>query len=254
MYSWMLKPKNITGGKIARQNLNIQTMLEQEAFEYIRQDWAKVGYPFQDIVASYASSIGVSGNTPKALAEFMGIIGSGGLRSTPVRFTDIVMARGTPYARYHHIQMADPIRVMSPEIAGELKNAMIGVVEEGTARRAAHSITLDNGHVLTIYGKTGTGDNREGDDVKNRTATFMFNIDDRFYGTVLAYVDGPEAAHYKFTSALAAQLFKIIVNTPEVKEYLNRSYAVTPALKTAANMNVPAASAPRTLDPKIQPR
>ncbi|HTK85650.1 MAG TPA: transglycosylase domain-containing protein [Patescibacteria group bacterium] len=254
MYSWMLEPKNLTDGKIKRQNLNIQTMLEREAFEYIRQQWVRIGYPFDDIVASYASAIGVSGNTPKALGVVMGIVGSGGLRSEPIRFTDFVMARGTPYARYHHIQMADPIRVMSPEIAGELKNAMIGVVEEGTARRAAHSITLDNGHVLTIYGKTGTGDNREGDDVKNRTATFMFNIDDRFYGTVLAYVDGPEAAHYKFTSALAAQLFKIIVNTPEVKEYLNRSYAVSPALKTAANMNSPVANAPRTLDPRTQPR
>lgn len=249
MYSWMLAPKNITGGKINRQNLNIQTMLEREAFEHIRQQWAQVGYPFDDIVASYASSIGVSGNTPKALGVMMGIVGSGGLRSEPVRFTDIVLGRGTPYAKYHHIQMADPIRVMSPEIAAELRNAMVGVVEQGTARRAAHSITLDNGHVLTIYGKTGTGDNREGDEVKNRTATFMFNIDDRFYGTVLAYVDGPEAKNYKFTSALAAQLFKIIVNTPEVKEYLNKAYAIVPAPKTAANNNVNTVNASRTFLP-----
>ena len=33
-------------------------------------------------------------------------------------------------------------------------------------------------------------------------------IGDRFYGTVVAYVPGSKAASYKFTSALAVQIFK----------------------------------------------
>jgi hypothetical protein len=33
-------------------------------------------------------------------------------------------------------------------------------------------------------------------------------IGDRFYGTVVAFVPGSKAASYKFTSALAVQIFK----------------------------------------------
>jgi hypothetical protein len=33
-------------------------------------------------------------------------------------------------------------------------------------------------------------------------------IGDRFYGTVVAYVSGSKTSSYKFTSALAVQIFK----------------------------------------------
>ena len=46
--------------------------------------------------------------------------------------------------------------------------------------------------------------------VINRTATFAFFIDDRFFGVITAYVHGPEAAGYRFTSALPAQLLKTL--------------------------------------------
>ncbi|MGH2877974.1 MAG: hypothetical protein ACRDLV_17110, partial [Solirubrobacteraceae bacterium] len=42
----------------------------------------------------------------------------------------------------------------------------------------------------------------------NRTAAFVFFIGDRFFGTVLAFVPGKEAANYHFTSALAVQVLK----------------------------------------------
>jgi hypothetical protein len=69
-----------------------------------------------------------------------------------------------------------------------------------------------------VYGKTGTGDQRfnvfargarliESRKV-NRTATFVFVIGDRFFGTLTAYVHEPYAAHYAFTSALSVQLLK----------------------------------------------
>jgi len=83
---------------------------------------------------------------------------------------------------------------------------------------------------LRIGAKTGTGDNRlqtfasnggvTSSNAKSRTATFVFAIDDRFYGCVTAYVAGSEAEEHKFTSALASQVFK--------NPIMDRSYGVTP--------------------------
>jgi hypothetical protein len=71
-----------------------------------------------------------------------------------------------------------------------------------------------------VGGKTGTGDHRFKtfgaggrlleSRVVNRTATFVFLIDERFYGVITAYVHGPDAAAFAFTSSLPAQLFKMI--------------------------------------------
>ena len=47
----------------------------------------------------------------------------------------------------------------------------------------------------------------------NRTATFVFLIDDRFYGVITAYVHGPDAAAFAFTSSLPAQLFRMLAPT-----------------------------------------
>ena len=58
-----------------------------------------------------------------------------------------------------------------------------------------------DGSVVEIGGKTGTGDHRYdvhgkggqviSSRVVNRTATFVFLIGDRYFGTVMAYVHGP---------------------------------------------------------------
>jgi hypothetical protein len=73
-----------------------------------------------------------------------------------------------------------------------------------------------DGSVIALGGKTGTGDQRF--DVYgaghrliesryvNRSATFVFNIGERFFGSMTAYVHGPDSAHYDFTSALPVQL------------------------------------------------
>ena len=71
---------------------------------------------------------------------------------------------------------------------------------------------------MEIGGKTGTGDHRFdvhgaggqliSSRVVNRSATFVFLIGDRYFGTMMAYVQGPHAAKYNFTSALPAQLLK----------------------------------------------
>ena len=110
------------------------------------------------------------------------------------------------------------MQLLSPVIAKLVRREMIGVVENGTGRRAHSGVKLPDGAVLPIGGKTGTGDNRLEQfgphgrllvsQVVNRTAAFVFFIGDRFYGTILAFVLGKTAANYKFTSALAVQVLK----------------------------------------------
>ena len=49
--------------------------------------------------------------------------------------------------------------------------------------------------------------------VRNRTATFVFILGDRFFGTITAYVPGEAAGNYEFTSSLPVQAFKILVQS-----------------------------------------
>jgi hypothetical protein len=64
-----------------------------------------------------------------------------------------------------------------------------------------------------LGGKTGTGDNRimvkgRAGLAMNRTATFVFYLGPRHFGTLTAYVIGPDAASYRFTSGLPVQILK----------------------------------------------
>lgn len=212
-YKWLLKPN-----KFQAQNRRIRTILEREAFVPIHKDWQRVGYPFGALIPSYATAIGTSGDRPDALAELVGIIASGGFRQPVIRIDRLHFAEHTPYET---VMKAAPVpgqRVLRPEIAKVVRRALVDVVENGTARRAYQAVTGPDRKALVIGGKTGTGDNRLhrfgrrggslGSDVKSRTATFVFFVGDRFFGTVTAYVEGPAASQYKFTSALPAQLFK----------------------------------------------
>ena len=77
------------------------------------------------------------------------------------------------------------------------------VVEEGTARRLKAVFKAEDGAALTVGGKTGTGDHRfdtygkggvfVSSRVVSRTGTFVFYIGDRYFGTLTAYVQGPDA-------------------------------------------------------------
>jgi len=46
--------------------------------------------------------------------------------------------------------------------------------------------------------------------VVSRSATFVFNIAEQYFGSITAYVYGPQAADYDFTSALPVQLLKVL--------------------------------------------
>jgi membrane peptidoglycan carboxypeptidase len=213
VYWWLFRTKHQNA-----QNRRIKIIMEQDAFRHIWRDWSEVGYPFDSLVPSYATAIGVSGDTPAALAELMGIIVNDGVRSPTIIISQLRFAEDTPMETVVGRQLGRSERVLSPEIAELVRRQLIGVVENGTGRRAHGGLVLPDGKVLAIGGKTGTGDNEfkvfdasghfRGSRAVNRTAAFVFMIGDRFYGTVTAFVPGKNSSTYQFTSALAVQVLK----------------------------------------------
>jgi cell division protein FtsI/penicillin-binding protein 2 len=181
-------------------------------------------------VPSYATTIGVSGDTPAALADLMGILVNNGVRNPGVKIERLHFGESTPTETVMARQTAASQQVIAPEIAALVRKQLIGVVENGTGRRAHGGIVMPDGRIIPVGGKTGTGDNRLesfsangrviGDRAVSRTATFVFMIGDRFYGTVVAFVPGSKAASYKFTSALAVQIFKELA--PQLKPLIAR--------------------------------
>lgn len=197
------------------QDSRIFTMLEVEAFLDIHRRWAKVGYPFGHLVPSLATALGSSGDRPAALADLIGIIENDGVRLPTRRIDRLAFAAGTPYETRFAGANGQGERVMASEVATALRNALSEVVEGGTARRLSGSFKLADGTSLTVGGKTGTGDNRivlgrgaARGVAMNRTATFVFYLGPRHFGTLTAYVIGPGAASYRFTSALPVQILK----------------------------------------------
>ncbi|KAB2926550.1 MAG: penicillin-binding protein [Dechloromonas sp.] len=197
------------------QDSRIYTMLEVEAFLDIHRRWARLGYPFGHLVPSLATALGSSGDRPAALAELMGIIENDGVRLPTRRIETLTFAAGTPYETHFAIPPVAGERVMRTEVAAALRDALSEVVEGGTARRLSGAFKLADGTTLTVGGKTGTGDNRivvgrgQARGVAlNRTATFVFYLGPRHFGTLTAYVIGPDAARYRFTSALPVQILK----------------------------------------------
>jgi membrane peptidoglycan carboxypeptidase len=237
-----------------QQDIRIRTQLEEAAFREIHKAWKRQGYPFDSLVPSYATTIGVSGDTPAALADLMGILLNNGVRNPNLRIERLHFGASTPTETVMLHQTAPGEQVIAPEIAALVRQQLIGVVENGTGRRAHGGIALPGGRIIPVGGKTGTGDNRLesfsanghviGDKAVSRTATFVFMIGDRFYGTVVAYVPGSKAASYKFTSALAVQIFKDL--EPQLKELMlqpdRQPRPVLPSLLTKNERPNPAAS------------
>ncbi|MGL4833798.1 MAG: hypothetical protein ACRCXH_05230, partial [Shewanella sp.] len=88
----------------------------------------------------------------------------------------------------------------------------------------------EQGAMLAIGGKTGTGDNRivtqmqQGKKVAttamNRTATFVFYLGDDYFGTLTAFVPGSKSDDFSFTSALPLQVMKGMM--PIITPYLQQ--------------------------------
>ncbi|MGH8664118.1 MAG: transglycosylase domain-containing protein [Burkholderiales bacterium] len=202
VYRWLFR----TRAKSA-QDQRIYTILEVEAFLDIHRRWARLGYPFTHLVPSLATALGSSGDRPAALAELMGVIVNGGVRQATVRIDGLHFAAGTPFETVFARRPPAGEQVMAAEVSAALRNALSNVVEAGTARRLAGAFSVPVG------GKTGTGDNRivtagVRGTALNRTATFVFYLGPRHYGTLTAYVIGRDAAAFRFTSGLPVQILK----------------------------------------------
>lgn len=215
VYRWLFRTRHKSA-----QDVRIRTLVEVEAFLEVLKAWQRVGYPFATLTPSYATAIGSSGDRPAALAELVGILVNDGVRMPLLRFDEFHFAADTPYEALVRARPARGERILPAEVAAAARGAMLGVVSDGTARRLGPAFKSLDGTIIPVGGKTGTGDHRRdiygpggqliASQVVNRTATFVFMLGDRFFGTVTVYVAGSEAARYRFTSALPVQVLRLL--------------------------------------------
>jgi membrane peptidoglycan carboxypeptidase len=149
---------------------------------------------------------------------------------------------------------------MPAEVAQTVRRALAQVVESGTAVRLAGVLKDAAGQPLVIGGKTGTGDHRYerygrggqllDSRVVNRTATFVFYLSDRYFGTLTVLVPGEEAGQFGFTSSLTAQILKTLL--PQLQPHLS---LLPPAPPKVAETAAPAAEPqPVVAAPAPRPR
>jgi membrane peptidoglycan carboxypeptidase len=231
-YEWLFRTQQMRA-----QDSRIYTMREAEAFQALHQRWQRLGYPFDRLVASYATALGSSADRPSALAELMGILVNDGLRIGTVRIDALHFAAGTPFETRFVPRAGRGERVLVPEVARVVRAALADVVAHGTARRLGAALPLADGSTLPFGGKTGTGDHRfetyspNGTLVSSRAvsraATFAFTIGERYFGTVTAYVMGEPANRYRFTSSLPVQVLKVL--SPLLSRHLGSACMAPPA-------------------------
>jgi len=225
-YAWLFK-----SAKTHQQNVRIRELIEQDAFDQLLMDWKQQGYPFGRLVPSLATAIGSSGDRPDALATLMGIILNDGVKQPATDLEHVRLAAATPYETEMIYRPEASTRVMSVDVATTLRRALVGVVDSGTAVRAHGVFFGSDGRPLRIGGKTGTGDNRFDSfgpghqliesRLVDRTATFVFFLGDRLYGTITAFVPGAQAANYHFTSSLAVSLLRALA--PDLQALIEKS-------------------------------
>ena len=212
VYDWLFK----TGRKNTQDN-RIQSLMEIESFQELHKRWRKLGYPFNSLVPSYATSIGSSADRPAALAEMMGVIRNDGVKLPAVSIKQLEFGADTPYHTVFRRKPVQSEQIFNPVVAQTVRKALLDVVQEGTARRIKGAFPTADGE-LAIGGKTGTGDHRMQvigaggriieEKVMNRVATFAFFMGERYFGVITAFVPGEQAGNYHFTSGLPVQLLK----------------------------------------------
>jgi membrane peptidoglycan carboxypeptidase len=236
VYAWLFRTRNKRA-----QDTRIRSLIEVDAFKEIHAAWRKLGFPFDSMTPSYGAALGSSGDRPAALAELVGILLNDGVRLPTIRVDRLDFAVATPYETRFAFAPAAPHQVLAPEVARAARGALAGVVERGTARRLAGTLAAPEGGKLTMGGKTGTGDHRAevrgrggaliSSRVVSRSGTFVFYLGDRYFGTITAYVTGPAAGKYTFTSALPTQILKTLA--PVIQHAIDRA----PALDTACGVD-----------------
>lgn len=237
--AWLLSNRN----RRAQDN-RLRIRIEREAFARMLPYWQRLGFPFKSLVPSYATAIGNSSDRPIALAELIGILVNNGVKVPTLSLTDLHFAEGTPYETRLARLPNRGERVLAPEVAQVVRQAMADVVEHGTARHLSGAFRLSNNEPMAVGGKTGSGDNRyetfnrQGGVIASRTtsrtATFVFYIGQRYFGVITAYVQGKEAANYKFTSALPVAIMRVLA--PTLMAQIDPRVTPTPLMPPAENL------------------
>ena len=216
--AWLLQTRHK-----GTQDTRLKILFEEMAFKEIHKGWKRLGYPFDSLVPSLATSIGSSADRPAALAEIIGIILNDGVRMPTLKVTSLHFAGNTPYDTELSLNTEEGERVMPAEVAKVLSKTLADVVKSGTARAVYGALKDADGNVIVIGGKTGSGDNRFeyfakggkliSSRVVNRTATFAFYIGDRYFGVLTAFMPGEGAADYSFTSSLPVNILRLLAPT-----------------------------------------
>lgn len=210
-YSWLFKNK-----KKQAQWIRVYSVLEAQGFEAILDQWQRIGFPFEYIVPSLATALGSSGDKPRALAKLVGIVINGGKDFQEPIVEELHFAKDTPYeVTLTRKRPPEAEQVMTAEVAQVVKQTLKDTVEAGTAVRIR-----DTFKPLEAGGKTGTGDNQHKEvradgsileqTALSRTATFVFYIGQKWYGSITVYVDQDEADRSTFTSSYAVTLLKLL--------------------------------------------
>ncbi len=212
------------------QDLRVRIQMEQDAFARMTPSWRRLGFPFEQLVPSYATAIGSSADRPAALAELMGIIAHDGVRRPTLSIQGLRFASDTPYHTVFQPAPGSGERVLPVPVARALRRVLAEVVESGTARRVAGAFQEPGGKPIVVGGKTGSGDNRfdtfggRGRLISSRpvsrTAAFAFYIGDRYFGIITASVAGKAAGQYQFTSALPVTVLKLLA--PQINARASR--------------------------------
>lgn len=211
-YAWVDKKSNYK-----KRNLAVRKMVEEKTFLEILDMWKSIGYPYNKIVPSLGTALGSSGDRPKALADLLGVIVSGGLKPHQSIINSINFAEGTPYEfNYEKTFKLGNERLLSKEISESVLTAMGNVVDHGTGI----SLKGKKG-IVSARVKTGTGDNKKVFKINgttkeiplNRSATSVFNINEKYYGVLVAYTiyDGKmEETKLTFTSSLPNNIVRVL--------------------------------------------
>ncbi len=212
--AWLFKTRNRPA-----QDLRLRIRFEQDAFIQMTPDWKQLGFPFDDLVPSYATALGSSGDRPEALAQLMGILLNNGVRRSTQRMAELHFAVGTPYETIMNPAKSNGVRVMPEAVSRAILPILASVVQNGTAARLSGVLKAGD-KLLVVGGKTGSGDNRYdsfgrggsllSSNSTDRTAVFVFYIEDRYFGAITAFVPGKNAENYVFTSSLPVTILKLL--------------------------------------------
>ena len=161
IYGWLYKD---TGTSKARTRVSA-SLLEEDAFDQILQDWRKQGYPFDHLVPSLATAQSASIGRPPglALAELMGVILNNGVEAADGRRSSVLH-----FAPRHALSdryVAGPRSAQAGDRPGDRQHGASRADRRGDAQGTGTRIRnafldCEKGAPLAVGGKTGTGDNR----------------------------------------------------------------------------------------------